>query len=357
MRVSGNLKSALFTVASLVIFAVGGATSASAVVQYEQDITPDIIFGSGNTNGSFTTDRKNGIEIGLRAKIPFVGTINSNSNGTYSFPVGTTWNFDWTVNTDFPGSSGLKVDDLTYQLGIDFDPSLATNFLLFDPITPTPLVPFYDHSIGTNATPNGGGNEATDAGDYASLIAANNVLQQSWKHAFFPVHPTLTYTPDVDGTYAIYLLAKNSDGEVVARADIQVLVGNAEPAGPALDHFQCYEIDDATKLNPRPEVSLNDQFGFRDNVRVKKKAKSYCTPVDKNGEGVINPDNTLTCYKIGKGEDEELEVVVDNQFGQQEFKLKKPKLLCVPTRQLSPTSDSETPPGDGGTLPPGDVVF
>lgn len=361
MKVSGKLKLAKFAIAALVVFSICGATNALAVVQYEQDITPDVIFGSGNANGSFTTDRQNGVEIGIRAKIPFVGTLNSNSNGTYSYTLAETdlepggdtlkpkrWNFDWSINTDFDDSSGWKLEDLTYEIGLDGDPGPGTNFLVFDPIK----VPFADHSIGTNATPNGGGVEAINAAEYANLIANNNVAQNSWRYAFFPIDALAGYNPEVPGNYVVYLLARNGD-EVVARTKIQILIGGAEPVGPGVDHFQCYDIDDATKLNPRPEVSLTDQFGSRDNVRVKRKAKSYCTPVDKNGEGIINADNTLTCYKTGKGEDEEVEIAIVNQFGEQEFKLKKPKLLCVPTRQLSPTSGDETPPpGDGGTLPP-----
>ena len=128
-------------IASLTIFAFGvsGANIALADVEFDQFVTPDIIFGDGNVNGSFTTDRRDGIEIGLRAKIPFVGLINSNGDGTYSYTLLETehsslptkcgglkcWNFDWTVNTDFDDSSGLLLDDLTYELGMDGDPGLG----------------------------------------------------------------------------------------------------------------------------------------------------------------------------------------------------------------------------------------
>ena len=56
-----------------------------ALVEYDQNVTNNTIFGSGNANGSFTTDRRNGIEVGLRAKIPDSGTIYSNGDGTYSY--------------------------------------------------------------------------------------------------------------------------------------------------------------------------------------------------------------------------------------------------------------------------------
>ena len=198
--------------------------------------------GSGNTNGLFTVDQANGIELGLRAKIPFVGTTNSNGDGTYSYSIaeqesapdsgscpaaGGCWNFDWTVNTDFPDSSGVKIDDLTYLLEIDFEPGPSTNFFAFDPITPNvaPLfAPFYDHSIGYNTTANGAGVEAGDPPTYSTLIGSKNVLQQSWRTGFFPLHPSLTYDPTVGGIYDIVLTAFDSGG-MVASTSIQVIIG------------------------------------------------------------------------------------------------------------------------------------
>ena len=191
--------------------------SAQAVIEFDQDVTPEIIYGSGNTNGAFTTDRRNGIEVGLRAKIPFVGTTNSNGDGTYSFTLLETdhdsnpatpnaWNFDFTVNVDFDDSTASILNEFTYELGMDSDPSLGINYLVFDPITPNiaPLfAPFFDHSIGDNSTINGGGTEATDGASYTTLMAANNVLQQSWRYAFFPVAPLDNYDPAIAGTYAV----------------------------------------------------------------------------------------------------------------------------------------------------------
>lgn len=160
-------------------FVVGVTGAAWAVIEFDQNITPGVIFGSGNANGEFTTDRQNGIEIGLLAKIPFdPAGINSNGDGTYSYTLAETdhdsdggvttprrWNFDWTVNTNFDNSSGLMLDNLTYEMGLDSDPTLETNFLKFDPITPSVFVPVFDHSIGDNST-----DDTTDivAGDAAT---------------------------------------------------------------------------------------------------------------------------------------------------------------------------------------------
>ena len=209
---------------------------------FDANITPDIIFGSGNTNGGFTVDRNAGVELGLRAKIPFTGVLNSNGDGTYSysfadengaipFTGAPAWNFDWTVNTSLDGSTTNNINAFTYRLDIDFDPSSATNFFSFDPITPTTSVPFFDHSIGTNSTANGAGTEAGGPLDpnptttYANLIANNNVLQQSWRQAFFdaPVS-SFTYDPLVAGTYDIVLTAFDANNAVIASTQIQAII-------------------------------------------------------------------------------------------------------------------------------------
>ena len=65
--------------------------TALADIEFDQDVTPDVIFGSGNLNGKFTTDRNKGVEIGLRGKLRHnatgaaENTFNSNGDGTYSF--------------------------------------------------------------------------------------------------------------------------------------------------------------------------------------------------------------------------------------------------------------------------------
>lgn len=78
---------------------------------------------------------------------------------------------------------------------------------------------------------------AAAPGLYADLIANNNVLQQSWRHSFFPFHPTLTYDPTVRGTYDITLAAIDGNGVEVAKTGIQVLVSIPEPSTLALFGF------------------------------------------------------------------------------------------------------------------------
>ena len=80
--------------------AVGGfvltwtaAEQAAAALLFDQNVTPNVIMGTGIGNGSWTVDRSNDIELGLRGKtrhnaagVPD-GTYNSNGDGTYQTPV------------------------------------------------------------------------------------------------------------------------------------------------------------------------------------------------------------------------------------------------------------------------------
>lgn len=183
-------------------------TNASAAL-FDQNITPDAIFGSGNANGGWTVETAGGVELGLRAKVRFndmnlpENTFNSNGDGTYTFDAGlppsgfgfapgssstAVWNFEWSINSDVDGTANRVLDELTYLLEIDFDPTAGTNFLPFDPIN-VPSPNSADHAIGTNATGNGGGTSVTnnpaDRPAYLNLIAANNVAQNSWNMEFF----------------------------------------------------------------------------------------------------------------------------------------------------------------------------
>ncbi len=229
------IKKYLFLLVS--IFFCSFVQNAYSLVEFDQNVTNEVIFGSGNSNGNFKTDRRNGIEVGLRAKIPFTGTLHSNGNGTYTYTLTETdhdnsaatarrWNFDYSINTNYDGSTANNLDQYTYEIGLDADPTEATNFLVFDPITANtaPLnQAFFDHSIGTNATANGAGVEATDAASYSGLLANNNLLQQSWRYAFFPITPLDTYNPDEAGLYDVYLKVMQN-GLEVAKTQIRIII-------------------------------------------------------------------------------------------------------------------------------------
>ena len=88
---------------------------------------------------------------------------------------------------------------------------------------------------------------------------------------------------------------------------------NGEPSDLNLDHFQCYG---AEGVAVNVIVDLEDQFGASQNWVGEPEL--FCNPVNKNGEGIIDELNHLTCYEIGEGVDddsEEFDVQVNNQFG------------------------------------------
>jgi hypothetical protein len=165
-------------------------STASAVVTFDQGLASGWTQGSGTTNNHFTVDTEaNGVELGLRASIRYVGAITPTGN-LYVAPVGfasggALWNFEFSVN---PGSLSN-----TYSLLTITGPSGA---LAFDPT-----------AIGDN-TPNGGSFD-----------------QNSENLAFFPGAP-LNFNPNVSGIYTFDLTLFNSNNEQVGNVSIQV---NAVP--------------------------------------------------------------------------------------------------------------------------------
>ena len=231
---------------SIVLVVLLAALPAAAVLQYDQNVTPEVIFGSGNANGHFTVSTGTApegdiIELGLRGKVRFnasglpENTFNELFPGEYYFLAGVgtgqsgitpTWAFEWTVNTDATGLGNNKVGDFTYELGLDYDPSNGTNYVAFDPITQSLANPVADHAMGDNMTGNGGGVVATDPSSYLTYLTTLNVAQQSWRYSWFDVFGT--FNPSEDGVYDIYLKAFD-DGIQIAHTHIQVHVSFGEP--------------------------------------------------------------------------------------------------------------------------------
>lgn len=78
-------------------------SSASAVVTFDQNLTSGWTQGTGTSNGHFTVDTEaDGVELGLRASLRFVGPITPTGN-IYTAPAGNSsgralWNFEFSVN-------------------------------------------------------------------------------------------------------------------------------------------------------------------------------------------------------------------------------------------------------------------
>lgn len=224
---------------------LAGATSLTLAA----DVNPDVIFGSGNANGSFTLASGSGIELGLRAKVRYndfnapENTFNFNGVDTYTMKAGSPdgapapawaqgdnarWNFEWSVNSDVNGTTGNNLNDFVYQIAmfkIGADGTNINDALAFDPINQL----WADNSIGDNTTGNGLGTEAGsgDVVTYAGLIANNNVAQNSWNYGFFDGNPgdaLENFDFNAQGTYIIRLTAFDLSGVEVATDSIYINV-------------------------------------------------------------------------------------------------------------------------------------
>lgn len=105
-----------------------------------------------------------------------------------------------------------------------------------------------------------------------------------------------------------------------------------------LDHFKCYEAQAEDYFAPF-KVTLRDQFEKQDVVVVKP--TTLCNPVIKclgnDCTPILNPDAHLVCYETkdaaGTPEFERREVIVSNQFGQEQrlIVLRRKNQLCLPS--------------------------
>ena len=173
-------------------------------------------------------DKNNGIELGLAGKLRFPPTnavTPNNDDGKYYFDIGDSVSIDWSINTNFAGSTNYYIDDLTYEFVIDTDPTAGTSFSYAWDVQDIINTGAWDHAIGTNLTPASSGTVAVDSTNYAALIAVNNVAQNSWRIAWWGIDSS------IDGTYDFHLSAFSS-GDELARTDIQIIVGEGGAAVP-----------------------------------------------------------------------------------------------------------------------------
>lgn len=111
-----------------------------------------------------------------------------------------------------------------------------------------------------------------------------------------------------------------------------------------LDHFKCYQVRrriGEQEFQPR-EVTLVDQFETK--VTTVLKPWVLCNPVDKNGEGILQPACHLLCYKIkdqdGQPPFESRKVMIEDQFSSHNAtafrgSCRKISTLCVPSMKTS----------------------
>jgi uncharacterized repeat protein (TIGR01451 family) len=107
------------------------------------------------------------------------------------------------------------------------------------------------------------------------------------------------------------------------------------PLAAPIDHYKCYRVRGArTRV---PGVTLQTQFGA---VTVDvKRPLHLCTPVDKNGEGVVDAIRHLMCYQVRGVPQTPLTVSTNNQFEDVTFDIFGLRELCVPAFKLPDTEE------------------
>lgn len=229
------LKSAAFVAAGILFSGSVQATPVNGTGL----VTPDVIFGSGNANGSFTGVNTGDVELGLRGKVRYnssglpENTFNYDGDRTYTFSPASSnapanrsaFNFEWSINTNSSGASSYFLDDLTYLLEIDLNPTSGTSFVSFDPVNQL----YVDNALGDNSTGNGGGTVAPGPVAYALGIATQNVAQNSWNLGFFTPG---WVDPQAEGLYTINLSAA-LNGNVIASTSIDIQYGITPVPVPA----------------------------------------------------------------------------------------------------------------------------
>jgi hypothetical protein len=110
-----------------------------------------------------------------------------------------------------------------------------------------------------------------------------------------------------------------------------------QPTNP-LDHFKVYDVDSIPTLHP---VILEDQF---DTLVVETgtlvKIDYFANPVNKNDEGIADPNAHLIWYRfIPTHAPVTYKVMVTNQFGDQKLIVGDPEYLLVPAEKIEPGSE------------------
>lgn len=307
--------------------------------------------GTGQCNGSFTITKNGsipssngkGIELAIRALQRGGSPVtNTSNNGDYEIqkgsdpttvsiphPNGTRAWWDFQHSIAYDGNIN-QLNSLTFIIRTDAGPSVPAG-----PFDMLALRQFIDDRNDTN-----NGQPVNRGVPFKnSTTGFSDLYQTSQNPVLAPWFDTFDFNSEGAWTLTLVAEKKGRFASVSICVHTPNAACNPTPVFNTPDHFQCYEIDKQTKLVPLPVVSLNDQFGLREKVKLDNKAKMYCTPVDKNGEGIVDLDSTFTCYNVENAKSDHF-LTVGNSFGEQKFSLNNSKLICVPSRQFNAQSTS-----------------
>jgi hypothetical protein len=121
-----------------------------------------------------------------------------------------------------------------------------------------------------------------------------------------------------------------------------------------VDSFKCYRVR-ASSFPKGLEVSVEDQFESQAKRYVVGRPRLLCAPVDKDGEGIKNPDGHLLCYRVtpATGEPRHASrtgVSTADQFVIHKIDTRREELLCVPSLKNPPAEFC-----GNGTIDPGEA--
>jgi hypothetical protein len=105
------------------------------------------------------------------------------------------------------------------------------------------------------------------------------------------------------------------------------------------DHYKCYKAQQRPPRFQQRTVNLVDQFAETTTTVVRP--TRFCNPGDKNGEGIEDPTAHLLCYKVKEPPMAPVDVIVDNQFGEQALTVTRVEQLCVPATKNGMGEPSE----------------
>jgi hypothetical protein len=103
------------------------------------------------------------------------------------------------------------------------------------------------------------------------------------------------------------------------------------------DHYKCYKTGQQPPRFQQQIVTLIDQF--KESTTTVVRPTRFCNPVDKNGEGIEDPTAHLLCYKVKEPPMAPVDVIVNNQFGEQALTVTRVEQLCVPAEKNGEQSE------------------
>jgi hypothetical protein len=124
---------------------------------------------------------------------------------------------------------------------------------------------------------------------------------------------------------------------VPAAIDLTAVPGQPAP-NSHVDHYKCYRVK-VTRGTPRfghnTRVSVADEFSPARQLALRR-PRYLCVPVNKNGEGIANPNVNLMCYiarpAIGEPKAVPVQgVFTNNQFEPAQMDVRNEGEFCIPS--------------------------